>query len=411
MKILVQKFGGTSLSTAEARAHVLEHIQDALNQQYKLVVVVSAMGRKGEPYATDTLLEWIRSNGDRLPAREKDMLLCCGEMISAATLCSLLNASGIQATALTGAQAGFMTSAEYGNAQIVSVQPKRVHELLDQGNVVIVTGFQGQTRAGDLTTLGRGGSDTSATALGAALKAELVDIFTDVNGILTADPRIVKDARPLPMVSYTEICNMAHLGAKVIHPRAVEVAMHANLPVRVRSTFTKDPGTLVTHPNAIQEQDAVHDRFVTGIANFSNITQIQVLAEEGSFDLQLKVFKAMADQRISVDFINVNPSGVVYTVFDQEADRAVETLQKLGYAPKLTPHCAKVSIIGGGMNGVPGIMAHIVEALTENDIQILQSADSNATIWVLVHGTDMENAVRALHHQFQLHKTRDEEES
>jgi aspartate kinase len=407
MKILVQKFGGTSLSTAEARAHVIQHIKDALQQQYKLVVVVSAMGRKGEPYATDTLLDWIRNNGDRLPAREKDLLLCCGEIISAATLCSLLHAEGILATALTGAQAGFLTNNDYGNAQIVSIQPKRVLELLEQGQVVIVTGFQGATRSQDFTTLGRGGSDTSATALGAALKAELVDIFTDVNGILTADPRIVKEAQPLSVVSYTEICNMAHLGAKVIHPRAVEVAMHANLPVRVRSTFTKDTGTLVTHSNAIQETDHVQDRLITGIANFSNITQIQVAAADGSLDLQLKVFKAMADAKISVDFINVNPSGVVYTVFDYESDRALHTLRELGYEPTLTPHCAKVSIIGGGMNGVPGIMAHIVEALTKNDIQILQSADSNATIWVLVQGKDMENAVRALHSQFQLHKTRE----
>lgn len=145
MKILVQKFGGTSLSTAEARAHVIEHIQDALKQEYKLVVVVSAMGRKGEPYATDTLLEWIRQNGDRLPDREQDMLLCCGELISAATLCSLLNAAGIPSTVLTGAQAGIRTNDTFGNAQITSLQPGRILELLDQGNVVIVAGFQGET--------------------------------------------------------------------------------------------------------------------------------------------------------------------------------------------------------------------------------------------------------------------------
>lgn len=404
MKILVQKFGGTSLSTAEARAHVIEHIRDALQQQYKLVVVVSAMGRKGEPYATDTLLDWISHNGEGLPDREKDMLLCCGELISAATLCSLLRAEGIPAAALTGAQAGIVTNDDFGSAQILSIHPERILKLLDQGNVVIVAGFQGASKAGDFTTLGRGGSDTSATALGAALRAEIVDIFTDVGGILTADPRIVSEAKPLSAVSYMEICNMAHLGAKVIHPRAVEVAMHANIPVRVRSTFTKEPGTLVTHPDAIKGEAGVQDRLVTGIANAANITQIQVLAQEGSYDLQLGVFKAMAQQRISVDFINVNPSGVVYTVFDHEARRAADTLRKLGYEPYLTPHCAKVSVIGGGMSGVPGIMANIVEALTGEDIQILQSADSHATIWVLVQGEDMAKAVRALHRQFALHR-------
>lgn len=406
MKILVQKFGGTSLSTAEARAHVIEHIQDVLKQEYKLVVVVSAMGRKGEPYATDTLLEWIRQNGDCLPAREKDMLLCCGELISAATLCSLLGAAGILSTVLTGAQAGIRTNDAFGNAQIASIQPGRILELLDQGNVVIVAGFQGETAEGDFTTLGRGGSDTSATALGAALKAEIVDIFTDVSGILTADPRIVADAQPLTVVSYMEICNMAHLGAKVIHPRAVEIAMHAGIPVRVRSTFSKDPGTLVTHPDAVKaEAGSVQDRFVTGIAHVPGVSQIRVSAKEGGYDLQLKVFKAMARQRISVDFINVNPSGVVYTVFDYEANRAADTLMELGLTPQITPNCAKVSIIGGGMSGVPGIMAHIVEALTEEDVQILQSADSNATIWVLVQEEDMAKAVRALHKQFKLYRT------
>ncbi|MCY9665215.1 aspartate kinase [Paenibacillus alginolyticus] len=405
MRILVQKFGGTSLSTAHAREHVIGHIQDALINHYKLVVVVSAMGRKGEPYATDTLLDLVRKNGDGLPARELDMLMGCGELISAVHLCSLLQATGIKSTVLTGGQAGILTNDVHGNAQIVAMQPNRILELLEQDMVVIVTGFQGKTSQDELTTLGRGGSDTSATALGAALKAEIVDIFTDVNGILTADPRIVEDAKPLVRVSFAEICNMAHNGAKVIHPRAVEVAMQANIPIRVRSTFSKEEGTLVTASDSIPtDMSQVKDRFVTGIAHFTNITQIHVAAVEGQFDLQLRVFKTMALHQISVDFINVNPSGVVYTVFDHEAERAVKLLIDQGYDPKAVSGCAKVSVIGGGMNGVPGIMAHIVEALTVEDIRILQSADSNTTIWVLVHGVDMIKSVRALHHKFNLNK-------
>ncbi|WP_159884297.1 aspartate kinase [Paenibacillus puerhi] len=404
MKILVQKFGGTSLSTVEARTYVVEHIREAIEQGYQPVIVVSAMGRKGEPYATDTLLDWISRNGDRLPARERDMLLGCGELISAATLCSLLEAEGIPSAVLTGAQAGIMTNDDFGNAQILSINPRRVIELLEQRRAVIVAGFQGVCKNGDMTTLGRGGSDTSATALGAALKAELVDIFTDVNGILTADPRIVQDAKPLEVISYAEICNMAHLGAKVIHPRAVEMAMQAGIPVRVRSTFSKSPGTLVTHPASAKGSGAILDRFVTGIAHVAGISQIRVAAPEVAYDLQLRVFKAMAQERISVDFINVTPSGVTYTVFDHEADRAMSALAGLGLPPVVSSGCAKVSIIGGGMNGVPGIMAMIVEALTDQDIHILQSADSNATIWVLVEGKDMAEAVRALHRTFNLHK-------
>lgn len=401
MRILVQKFGGTSLSTPEARQHVIRHIREALSLGYKLVVVVSAMGRKGDPYATDTLLDLVRQNGDSLPARERDLLLCCGETISAATLCSSLNGEGIPSAVLTGGQAGIVTSDDFGNAHILTIHPARIHDILEQGKVAIVTGFQGKTANDDATTLGRGGSDTSATALGVALKAEIVDIFTDVGGILTADPRLVENARLLPQVSFSEIVNMAHNGAKVIHPRAVEVAMQANLPIRVRSTFAEDEGTLVANFDALkQERNEVRDRFVTGIAHVPNVTQIAVPNPNAGFDMQVRVFKAMAERQISVDFINVNPSGVMYTVFDYEGKRAEAALQEMGFEPRLTPGCAKVSVIGGGIHGVPGIMAHIVEALTDEDISILQSADSNATIWVLVQGTDLVKSVKALHRAF-----------
>lgn len=405
MGILVQKYGGTSLSTPEARELVIGHIKRELANQYQLVVVVSAMGRKGEPYATDTLLGWAATNGDSLPTRERDLLMSCGEIISAATLCSLLCHEGIDATVLTGAQAGFLTDSQFGNARIVDIRPDRVLQELEQGRVVIVTGFQGQDEQGDFTTLGRGGSDTSATAIGAALHADIVDIYTDVDGILTADPRIVEDARPLTYVSYNEICNMAYQGAKVIHPRAVEIAMQANIPVRVRSTFSESEGTLVTHPEGFTKvQPGVVDRYVTGIAYVGNVTQITVETEAGIEQLQLKVFKTMAEHGISVDFINVTPTGAVYTVSDHDGVKALQVLGELGLEPKILSGCAKVSVIGGGINGVPGIMAMIVEALTVAGIPILQSADSNTTIWVLVKKEDMVQALRALHAKFELHR-------
>ncbi|WP_054956127.1 aspartate kinase [Paenibacillus dakarensis] len=404
MRILVQKFGGTSLSSPQARARVIEHIRRELAQQYHLVVVVSAIGRLGEPYATDTLLHWIEQNGNELPVREKDMLLCCGEIISAATLCSLLQHEGVSAVVLTGAQAGLITDYQYGNARILDVRPGRVRTELEKVQVVIVAGFQGQTENGDLTTLGRGGSDTSATALGAALNAEMVDIYTDVDGILTADPRVVEDARPLSQVSYTEICNMAYQGAKVIHPRAVEIAMQSSIPLRVRSTFTDTEGTLVTQPDGFKDSPTgILDRHVTGLAYVSNITQIAIDGDRTE-NLQLKVFRTMAENSISVDFINVTPTGVLYTIFDYDAEKAISALQKLSLKPKSLSGCAKVSVIGGGINGVPGIMAKIVEALSEIEVPILQSADSNTTIWLLVKKEDMVQALRALHHKFELHR-------
>ncbi|MFP4973857.1 aspartate kinase [Paenibacillus sp. CN-4] len=406
MGILVQKFGGTSLSTPQAREHVVRHVKRELAGGFNLVIVVSAMGRRGEPYATDTLLDVAVQNGNALQDREKDLLMACGEIISATTLCSLLGSEGIQATVLTGGQAGFMTDGQYGNARILDVRPERILRELREQKVVIVTGFQGMTESGDFTTLGRGGSDTSATALGAALRADMVDIYTDVDGILTADPRIVEDAKPLPYVTYTEICNMAYQGAKVIHPRAVEIAMQAQIPVRVRSTFSEGEGTLVTHQEGFKDERAgIVDRYVTGIAYVSNITQISVDCPEGNGSgIQLQIFKTMAENGISVDFINVTPTGAVYTVFDNVSEKAIHALQELGLRPKSLSGCAKVSVIGGGINGVPGIMARIVEALSAQNIQILQSADSNTTIWVLVKKEDMVQSLRALHHQFELHR-------
>jgi len=403
MSVIVQKFGGTSVSDENGRRHVLRHIVREREAGRGLVVVVSAMGRRGDPYATDTLLDLIRQNGDALPDREKDLLLSCGEIISAATLTSLLLAEGIPAAALTGGQAGIITDARFGSARILEVRPDAVQSLLDEGKVVVVAGFQGRTEDGEITTLGRGGSDTSATALGAALHAEVVDIFTDVDGILTADPRIVEDARPLPVVSYEEIAHMANNGARVIHPRAVEIAMKAGVPVRVRSTFSDGEGTLVTFSEKARSRPGWMDRTVTGLAHFPGVTQISIAAEGGSQDLQLQVFRSMAVNGISVDLISVMPSGVHYTVKEADTPKAVRILEELGFKPKVRTGCAKVSVIGGGMNGVPGVMAQIVEALTSRRINILQSADSNTTIWVLVSEEDMAEALKALHAQFGLH--------
>ncbi|MCU6707159.1 aspartate kinase [Paenibacillus sp. J5C_2022] len=403
MRILIQKFGGTSLSNEQARECVIQHIAREREASYATVVVVSAMGRRGLPYATDTFIQYIRDNGDSLPPRELDLLLGCGEIISAAVLCSLLRKHGISASVLTGAGAGIYTDDQHGSARIKRIQPDRILKLLQEGEVVIVTGFQGVNSLGDLTTLGRGGSDTTATALGAALGAEMVDIYTDVDGILTADPKYVNEAKPLPSVSYAEICNMARQGAKVIHPRAVEIAQQSRIPVRVRSTFASGTGTLVSDQTGIHAA-FVSDRHVTGIAQVSGVTQIAVEALDNRNDMQLQVFRTMAKHGISVDFINVTPNGALYTVFDEQAAKAVELLADAGFHPKSIPGCAKISVIGGGMNGQPGVMAQIVEALTEQGITIMQSADSNTTIWVLVREADMAKALRALHAKFDLHR-------
>ncbi|GGE65112.1 aspartate kinase [Priestia taiwanensis] len=398
MKIIVQKFGGTSVRDDRGRKHSLMHIKHALEEGYKVVVVVSAMGRSGEPYATDTLLNLIEAKDTGVSTREQDLLLSCGEIISSIVFSNMLNKNGVKATAINGAAAGFCTNDDFTNAKIVDMKCDRLRSMLEEHDVVVVAGFQGQTEEGDITTLGRGGSDTSASALGASLQADYIDIFTDVEGVMTADPRIVEDARPLDVVTYNEICNMAYSGAKVIHPRAVEIAMHAKVPLRVRSTYSTSTGTLVT----VKGSNEIQERIVTGIAHVSHVTQIKVMEKEGAYDLQATVFKAMAAANISVDFINISPTGVAYTVNGDVTERAVAILREKGYEPIVTEHCAKVSIVGAGIAGVPGVTSKIVTALSEQGIGILQSADSHTTIWVLVRDEDMIQAVNALHGAFEL---------
>jgi aspartate kinase len=402
MKFLVQKFGGTSVRDAEGRASAIKHIKAALEQGYKVVVAVSAMGRKGDPYATDTLLDLVEFPASNISSRERDLLMSCGETISSVVFSNELKRSGIHSIALTGSQAGFLTNEDYNKAKILKMDPARVIEELSEHDVVVVAGFQGKSNNDEITTIGRGGSDTTAAALGAALQADYVDIFTDVEGIMTADPRLVESARALNVVTYNEICNLAYQGAKVIHPRAVEIAMQAKVPIRVRSTYSLEEGTLVTASRESEAGKDIADRVITGIAHISSISQIRVQAKEEPYQLQSEVFKSMAEAGISVDFINISPSGVVYTIEDFFTERAVEILQALGYMPEVIRNCAKVSTVGAGMTGVPGVTAKIVQTLTDAGVQILQSADSHTTIWVLIPEQDLVKAVNALHDAFEL---------
>ncbi|MBM6618389.1 aspartate kinase [Bacillus suaedaesalsae] len=408
MRIIVQKFGGTSVKNEESRKHAVRHIQEALNEGYKVVTVVSAMGREGDPYATDTLLGLVNGTKGSVSKREYDLLVSCGEVISSVVFSNELNQLGINATAITGAKAGFRTNNDHQHAKIIDMECDELKEMLNKFDVVVVAGFQGVSKNGDVTTLGRGGSDTSASALGVALKAEWIDIFTDVEGVMTADPRIVENARPINVVTYTEICNMAYQGAKVIHPRAVEIAMHGKVPMRVRSTYSNSEGTLVTTLSDAKKGLEFKERLITGIAHVSDVTQIKVFSKEGHYDTQKEVFKAMATAEISVDFFNITPTEVVYTVSGEKTDKAIDVLVNIGYEPVVSRNCAKVSAVGAGINGVPGVTSKIVTALSENGIQILQSADSNTTIWVLVKEDDLVEAVNALHNAFQLSEAENE---
>ncbi|KRM81562.1 aspartate kinase I [Liquorilactobacillus vini DSM 20605] len=307
----------------------------------------------------------------------------------------MLKENGFSATALTGPDAGFRTNNEYQNAKVLDVKTDEILKCFKSQDVVVVAGFQGLSREGHYTTLGRGGSDTSAALLGAALSAKRVDIFTDVSGMMTADPRLVKKAKFLKNVSYEEVANMAHEGAKVIHPRAVEVAQQAHLPLRIRSTWdgVDELGTLVSD----RDLSIRHYRTVTGIAHQVGLTQFSVKTEK--YDPQT-IFKLLADNHLSIDFINILPEKFVFNLDANESQKAKKLLQEKQVAAEIIENCAKVSIVGAGIMGTPGITAQIVAALNGKNIKILQTTDSYTTIWVLVRQSDLPAAVNALHDAF-----------
>lgn len=409
MRFLVQKFGGTSVATPAQRAKAVAKVLEAKAQGYAPVVVVSAMGRMGEPYATDTLIELIRNIRREVDWREQDLLLSCGEVISTIVMAQTLRAAGCQAVGLTGAQAGIITDDNFGNTSILEVRPERVTRHASEGKVVVVAGFQGVTRSGEVTTLGRGGSDTTAAALGVALGAEAIEIYTDVDGVMTADPRVVPGARSLRAVTYREVAEMAYLGAKVVHPRAVEIAMEGGVPIRIKSTFSEAPGTLVTDAGKSPGAGMTirSDKVATGVAHLMNVAQIRIDASTDVNDSGAahRIFRALADAGISVDLINVFPELVCFTVTEDVVEKALEVLADLkleGTTVRAMRGCAKVSVVGAGMRGVPGVMARVVEALAHANVRIYQTSDSHTSISCLVKKEDMQRAMRELHAKFGL---------
>ncbi|NLJ41657.1 MAG: aspartate kinase [Clostridiales bacterium] len=404
MKIIVQKFGGTSLSTQELRNQVINKIINAKRGGFQPVVVVSAMGRKGDPYATDTLLEmnsWICKD---VHPREMDLLISCGEIISTVILANTLKARGYEARAFTGGQAGIITDSNFMEADILDVRPDRILDSLAKGRIPIVAGFQGVTENGDFTTLGRGGSDVTAVALAGALSAFAVEIYSDVDGIMTADPKIVTNACVLSHVSYSEVLELASKGAKVIHPRAVEYAIRDNIPLFIKNTSNAAPGTIISceYDGALSSKQILSKQVVTGIAHIADRIQVTIFQDDPTKNN--KVLTKLADNHISIDIINILPDKMIFTIEGAKQKEAQHILKDNKCRYSILENCSKISVVGGKMRGVPGVMSAIVTALSKNNIQILQTADSHTTISCLVKGEDTSKAVIALHEEFELYK-------
>lgn len=401
--IVVMKFGGTSVADSAGRDALARRVAAALELDKAPVLVVSAMGRSGAPYATDTLLGLVAD----LPvdAREHDLLASVGELVSAVVVAHELRAAGIEASAFSGAEAGIATDGIAGVASITSIDVSRLRSSIASGIVPVVAGFQGLSADGSLTTLGRGGSDTTACALGVALGAEEVEIYTDVDGVMSADPRVCDGSGVLEVIGADELFQMARTGSRVVHTPAAELALNSGIPVRVRNTFSQHEGTLVADVADIAAYRP--DRVATAVSHSSGVVQFRVTlpSPEGTSEhmrSQTRVYRAMADAGVSLDMFTPVGDRMVFTVPEQASADACGVLLQLGLEHETLPGLSKVTLVGAGMHGVPGVMARLAEYLAAAGVDIHQSADSHTTISVLIPSEDTAIAIRALHDGFEL---------
>lgn len=405
MKIIVQKFGGTSLMNEERRNQSIDKIKAALDKKISPVVVVSAIGRVGDPYATDTLINFVRSIGVDPSPRELDILMSCGEIISAVTLSNTLKLRGYNSAVFSGGQAGIITDDNFLNAKILRVEPMNILNALERGIIPIIAGFQGITEKGEITTLGRGGSDVTASIMGEALDAEMVEIYTDVDGIMTADPRIVSDARMMDSILYDEMFQMAEYGSKVIHPRAVEIAMRCNMPLVIRNTTSEVNGTLITNDyKALSNRKNDENKIITSVTQIDNRAQVNIGLSKLGDENNERLFDCIAKAGISIDMINIYPKKIHFIIDENQTNILENVLKQLKYEYNLIHNCSKVTIIGSKMRGIPGVMAKMVTALSKEDIEILQTSDSHTTISCLISSEHTNKAVIGLHSYFELGK-------
>ena len=400
--MIVQKYGGTSVGTAARIRRVSRRIAATVKRGEQVVVVVSAMG-----HTTDRMIALAQSVNPEPPARELDMLVANGETITAPLVAMCLEGMGVPAISLSGLQAGVRTSAQHSRARIQDINPGRILEALREGKVPVVAGFQGVTESLEITTLGRGGSDTTAVALAAALKADSCEIYTDVDGIFTADPRVVRTARKLAFIRYDEMLELAAVGARVMHPRAVEIGELYGVPIHVRSSFHDGVGTMIVAQVPMEERQRVR-----GIAQETNVAKITVLGVSDRPGVAAAIFEPLGKAGISVDVIvqNIGRSGhtdLTFSVAESDLKAAVKlvraALKKIGARSiSSAGGIAKLSIVGTGMLGTPGIAGRMFRALADAGINIEMISTSEIRITCIVARQSVEKGVRALHKAFEL---------
>jgi aspartate kinase len=398
--IIIMKFGGTSVGSPTGRRALISRVEAALEADMSPVIVVSAMGRTGEPYATDTLLSLVSDMPSNL--REHDLLMSTGELVAAVVVAHELRAAGIAGRAFTGAEAGIGTNGVHGSATITDIHPGPLLAACLGGDVPVVAGFQGMSADGRLTTLGRGGSDTTACALGVALGARSVEIYSDVDGVMTADPRTCDGATVLQTIRADELFQMAAHGSRIVHTPAAELALASGMSVRVRNTYSEHPGTEVADISAYHP-----DSVATAVSHRGDIARVVVeLGGVSGSDVhmaaQTRIYRAMADAGVSLDMFTPTNDRLFFSLADIALDKASAVLADLHLEFETRIDLAKVTLIGAGMHGVPGVMARMAEYLNEAGVHVVQTADSHTTISVLIPKTEMRIAVGALHQGFEL---------
>lgn len=402
VSLVVQKYGGTSVADPSRIREVADHIVSARESGHDVVVVVSAMGG-----TTDDLVALAHEVSAMPHAREYDMLLTAGERISMALLCMAIHDRGAPAVSFTGSQAGIVTDTSHGRARIVDIRDDRIKEALGEGNVVVVAGFQGVSTSRDITTLGRGGSDTTAVALAASLGAEVAEIYTDVPGVFTADPRVVPGARRLDRLSYEEMLDMAATGSRVLALRSVEFARNHDVPIHVRSSFSWEPGTWV-----VKEDPTMEQAIISGVTHDLSEAKVTIAGVPDRPGVAATVFRSLADGEVNVDMIeqNVSSGGVTdisFTVPRDDLDRARKVMavvmdQVGASSVDDDESIARVSLIGAGMKTNPGVAAEMFETLAAEGVNIEMISTSSIRISCVVSEDDAHRAVRALHTAFGL---------
>lgn len=400
MALIVKKFGGSSVASPEKIYNVVNRVLRDKKEDDRVVVVVSAMGD-----TTDDLVSLARAVTSRPFGREMDRLLSTGEQVSIALVAMAFMEKGQPAVSMTGAQAGILSSDNHGKGRILTIDPSRVFKALDEGNVVVVAGFQGITDCGDITTLGRGGSDTTAVALAGAMQADVCEIFTDVEGVYSTDPRIAPNAVKLDEITYGEMLEMARLGAGVMQPRAVEMGSRYGVPIHVRSTFSDNEGTIIREDYTMKANEHV----IQGVADDTNVAKVSVVGVENKPGIAHHIFQSLADKNVDVDMIvqsirtvEDQKTDIVFTITLDDIVLAREVLDNLKAETKMEEYVinekmAKVSIVGAGMLGEPGVAAQMFGILGEENINIEIISTSEISITCLIAEDRVKDAIRAIH--------------